>query len=105
MKTGKLLLLVLTVLASGSFIFMACNKSSSSGGTGHLQVMLTDDPATYDAVYIDVQKVEVKVSSDTSSNSGWQTIDILRPGVYNLLKFSNGIDTLLAAADVPAGKI
>ena len=99
------LFIILTAFAIGSFIFMSCNKNSSGGGTTHLEVMLTDDPATYDAVYIDVQKVEFKVSSDTDSNSGWQTINVLHPGVYNLLKFSNGIDTLLAATDVPAGKI
>src|SRR5882757_8515091 len=102
MKTVKHLFVGLTALVSVGFIFLACNKSS---GTGHLQVMLTDDPATYDAVYIDVQKIEVNVSSDSGTNSGWQTINVLHPGIYNLLNFSNGIDTLLAAADLPAGAL
>ncbi|HZE84430.1 MAG TPA: DUF4382 domain-containing protein [Puia sp.] len=106
MKTARSLLVLLTVLAGGSFIFLSCNKdSSSSAGASHLQVMLTDDPASYSAVYIDVQKVEVNVSSDSGTNEGWQTINVLRPGIYNLLKFSNGVDTLLAAADLPAGKL
>jgi len=107
MKTARFLLVLLTVLAVGSFIFLSCNKSSgsSSGGPSHLQVMLTDDPASYSAVYIDVQKVEVNVSSDSGTNTGWQTVNVLRPGVYNLLNFSNGIDTLLAAADLPAGNL
>lgn len=105
MKTARFLFLVLTALVSGSFIFLSCNKNSSSSGSGHLQVMLTDGPASYDAVYIDVQKVEVNVSSDSGTSSGWQTVNLLRPGVYNLLKFSNGIDTLLAAADLPAGTL
>lgn len=105
MKTMRSLFIISAVFLSGSFILTSCNKSSSNGGTGHLQVMLTDDPATYDAVYIDVQKVEVHVSSDTNSNSGWQTVNVLRPGVYNLLKFRNGIDTLLASADLPAGTL
>ena len=104
MKTARSLFLILTALTIGSFIFLSCNKNSSSG-TVHLQVMLTDDPATYDAVYIDVQKVEVNVSSDSGTTSGWQTVNLLRPGVYNLLKFRNGIDTLLAAADLPAGSL
>jgi len=106
MKTMRSLFLFLAVLASGSLLFLSCNKNnSSSSGSGHLQVMLTDGPASYDAVYIDIQKVEVNVSSDSGTNSGWQTVPILRPGVYNLLKFKNGIDTLLAAADLPAGKL
>jgi hypothetical protein len=105
MKTAKLFFVLLTALAGASFALLSCNKSASSGGSSHLQVMLTDDPANYDAVYIDVEKVEVNVSSDTSSGSGWQTVDMLRPGIYNLLKFSNGIDTVLAAADLPAGTL
>src|SRR3979411_2967572 len=98
MKTVKLVVVLLIALAGGSFIFLSCNKNTSSAPS-HLQVMLTDGPANYDAVYIDVQKVEVNVSSDSGASSGWQTINLLRPGVYNLLKFSNGIDTVLAAAD------
>jgi hypothetical protein len=105
MKTIRRLFFVLAALASGAFIFLSCNKSSSSSGPSHLQVMLTDDPASYSAVYIDVQKVEVNVSSDSGTNAGWQTVNVLRPGVYNLLNFSNGIDTLLAAADLPAGNL
>ena len=104
MKTARILFVVLTALVSGSFIFLSCNKNTSSG-PAHLQVMLTDGPANYDAVYIDVQRVEVNVSSDTGSNSGWQTVNVLHPGVYNLLNFKNGIDTLLASADLPAGTL
>lgn len=32
-------------------------------------------------------------------------LDPVRPGVYNLLDFRNGLDTLLLRADIPAGKI
>jgi hypothetical protein len=94
----------LVVLLAGISIIVSCNKSNNSG-TGHLEVRLTDDPSVYDAVYIDVQKVEVNVSSDPGASSGWATVTLLRPGVYNLLNFRNGIDTVLAAADLPAGKL
>jgi hypothetical protein len=104
MKTAKLLIILLTAITGAGVISLSCNKSASMG-TGHFQVRLTDGPADYDAVYIDVEKVEVNVSSDTGTNSGWQTVQLFRPGVYNLLKFSNGIDTVLAAADLPAGRI
>jgi len=105
MKTARILFVVLATLASGSFIFLSCNKNSSSSGPAHLQVMLTDGPANYDAVNIDVQRVEVNVSPDSGTNSGWQTVNVLRPGIYNLLNFKNGIDTLLASADLPAGTL
>ena len=102
----KTLLLSILLLA-GLIIFYACNKSTSKTGAtaGHLQILLTDGPANYDAVYIDVQQVAVNVSSDSTTDSGWQTIPLLRPGIYNLLDFKNGIDTVLASADLPAGKL
>ncbi|HET6256048.1 MAG TPA: DUF4382 domain-containing protein [Puia sp.] len=101
-KRSKLLIVL---LATGLFSFISCNKSTSvETGTGHLEVRLTDDPATtYDAVYIDVQQVEVNVSSDTGVGSGWQPVPLIRPGIYNLLDFRNGIDTVLGAASLPAG--
>jgi len=105
MKKTNLLLLLLP-LTCGLLIFAACRKSSStSGGTARLEVRLTDDPSPYDAVLIDVEKVEVNVSSDTGSSKGWQTLPLLRPGVYNLLNFRNGIDTVLASMDLPAGTL
>jgi len=105
MKTSRFFLVLVLAFLGGSALFLSCRKSSSNTGSGHLEVMLTDGPGNYDSVLIDVEKVEVNVSSDTGASSGWQTVNLLRPGVYNLLKFSNGIDTLLAAADLPAGTI
>ena len=103
------LLLLSTLLFTGLFFFYSCIKSSSRTGTGssamgHLEIRLTDGPATYDAVYIDIQQVEVNASTD-STDSGWRSIPLLRPGIYNLLDFKNGIDTVLASADLPAGKL
>jgi len=101
----KFLIFGLPIVA-GLGVFTACRKSTStSGGAGRLEVRLTDAPANYDAVYIDVQKVEVNVSGDTGTSSGWQTLPLLRPGVYNLLNFRNGIDTVLAATNLPAGTL
>ena len=102
-------LLFSTFLLAGLFLFFACRKSTSTsnsgnGTTGRLEIRLTDAPATYDAVYIDVQQVAVNVSSDTATDSGWRIIPLLRPGIYNLFDFKNGIDTVLASADLPAGK-
>jgi hypothetical protein len=108
MKTQRSNPLTLTLIAltTGLIIFFSCKKSSNNTiGTSHLEVRLTDAPAPYDAVYIDVQKVEVNVSSDTGTSAGWQTITMPRPGVYNLLDFRNGIDTVLAGSDLPAGTL
>jgi hypothetical protein len=98
------LLFLFSSLTAGILIFAACQKSSNNG-PGTLEVRMTDGPSLYDAVYIDVQKVEVNVSSDTGSSSGWQTLPLLHPGVYNLLNFRNGIDTVLASMSLPAGTL
>jgi len=91
----------------GLVVFISCNKNSSGNntGNGHLEIRLTDAPANYDAVYIDVQGIQVNVSADTGSVSGWQAVTLLHPGVYNLLDFRNGMDTLLASSVLPAGRL
>lgn len=99
--------LLFVLVVANLQLFFACNKNTSNAvsGSGHLEVRLTDDPSPYDSVLIDIQKVQINNPSDTASDSGWQTLTLFRPGVYNLLRFRNGGDTVLAAADLPAGKI
>ncbi|MBV8255931.1 MAG: DUF4382 domain-containing protein [Chitinophaga sp.] len=100
------LLAVATAVASTALLLSACSKNdynNNNGGNAKFSVYLTDAPANYDAVNVDIQDVQVNSTTDTSS--GWQSLHILRPGVYNLLNFRNGIDTLLASYSIPAGKI
>lgn len=80
------------------------NSSTSSSTTSSMSVYLVDGPAAYDRVYIDVQSVQVKASTD-ASESDWQTLTIPRTGIYNLLNFKNGLDTLLGTIQLPAGHI
>jgi len=85
--------------------FSACKKSdTTSSGPSSVKIYLTDAPADYQAVWIDVQQVMVKGFNDTSGND-WVTIPLLNPGRYNLLDLRNGKDTLLGGVDLPAGKI
>lgn len=83
-----------------SFLWLAC---SSDDQTAKLHVRLTDAPADYEEVNIDIQQVQVHSNEGTQS-SGWKTLHI-ENGVYNLLELSNGLDTLLAFAELPVGKI
>lgn len=101
-------LTIMAVAASTLLYFTSCQTSSLNGSSGpsHLQVYLTDSPGDYQAVWIDIQKVMVNTSADTSGNSsGWVEVPMLRPGLYNLLNFRNGADTILAGVDLPAGNI
>jgi len=93
-------------LLSPLLFLMACNKdnNATTGGQATMSVYLTDDPAPYDKINIDIESVEVNTSADSSDN-GWQTLPMPHPGVYNLLHLRNGLDTLIASGLLPAGKI
>ena len=99
MKTKRILRLAFIMTAA--VIFFSCKKDK---GNSRLDVYLTDAPALYDAVNIDVARVEIK-SSDDQSDNGWQQLTLAKTGVYNLLEFSNGMDALLASVELPAGKV
>ncbi|HYC28550.1 MAG TPA: DUF4382 domain-containing protein, partial [Chitinophagaceae bacterium] len=76
-----------------------------SSGASRIAVYLTDDQSlTFDKVFIDLQKLEIKVEDDgVDSLGGWFTLNI-RPGVYDILKFRNGLDTLFATGAIPANR-
>jgi type 1 fimbria pilin len=97
----KSLIAISVIMASVTFV--ACKKES---GTTSFRVRLTDAPAQVEEVNIDLREVQVKFSqsSDTSSsNNGWTTLTTT-PGVYNLLDFQNGLDTLIAQGNLPTGQ-
>jgi hypothetical protein len=103
MKTKRL---ILAVLISGlcTTIFFSCTRNEKSGsGTAKLEVYLTDDPAAYDKVVIDVQDVQINVTND--STGGWQSLTTVKAGSFDLLRLVNDQDTLLAQSDIPSGRI
>ncbi|MDO7850832.1 DUF4382 domain-containing protein [Hymenobacter convexus] len=82
-----------------------CSKSDdSSAGMSKFEVRLTDAPGDYKAVNLDVQQVQVHVSDD-DKEEGWQNLGLIRPGIYNVMDYTNGNSALLTSADFPAGKI
>ncbi|MBS1600727.1 MAG: DUF4382 domain-containing protein [Bacteroidetes bacterium] len=116
----------MVLLAASIIMFGACHKdlsqqtddhgNHSGSGNTSVHVFLTDDPSlTFDNVFIDIQKVEIKAEDSGevehehnneaeedgndqhgSTSGGWVTLDI-RAGVYDILNFRNGLDTLLAS--------
>ncbi|MES2559394.1 MAG: DUF4382 domain-containing protein [Bacteroidota bacterium] len=97
MKNFKLAWLLVAFILAGS----GCkkeSKESSGGGNGTMDVRMTDDVGLYDKVYIDVQGISVNIEG-----KGWVDLAPTRKGIYNLLDFNNGIDTLIATASVPEG--
>ncbi len=94
---------ILGILLIGVALTQSCKEDAASAAYSRVKFFLTDAPAMYDAVFIDIKEVQVNSGSDSSS--GWVSLGLIRPGIYNLLDFSNGIDTLLADARIPSGKL
>lgn len=92
-------LLLLTLILLG---WWSCKKDDAPGNAS-MKTYMTDAPGNYDSVLIEVLRVEVNFSNDTTS--GWHTLPNVQAGIYNLLDFSNGRDTLIAGGEVPAGTI
>jgi len=102
LQKAPLTLLTLTLLLT---LFFACTKheSSAENSKAHLQVYLTDDPANYDEVVIDVIDVKINYSNDTAN--GWKSMSQINVRPYDIIKLVNGKDTLLGQTDLDSGRI
>ena len=85
MKMKNIALLLATV----GVIVVACTKEDSPS---HLSIRLTDAPADYEEVNVDLKAVNIKFGKDSSK---WVNMEVI-PGIYNLLELQNGVDTLIA---------
>ena len=99
---------LMTVLMLSFLFFVSCKKNGSpSNETGNstVSIYLTDDPiVNVDQLLVDIRGVDVKIEDDgVDSLGGWFSLNI-RAGVYDILKFRNGIDTLLATGQFPSGR-
>lgn len=83
---------------------VSCQKDANSDQQPTLSLRLTDGPALYEAVNLDIQGAEIHVTKDISSASGWQALTV-KKGIYNILKLSNGVDTLLGTTTLPVGDV
>ena len=80
--------------------FSACKKVDFETNS-MVNVKLTDAPYDAQEVNVDIVDVLVKVEND---NLEWRSIK-LNPGIYNLLAFQNGKDTLIASGSIHATSI
>lgn len=87
---------LLSVLAIG----VGCEKSKTGNRAG-LQIRLTDAPdPNVKEVWVDIKGVAIKMG-----DSAEITLTNAYPGLYNLLDLTYGKDTILADAEIPAGRI
>lgn len=81
------------------FGIISCSDETNHGETATVNVKLTDGPAMYDAVKIDVQRIEI------NANGEWIPINFPNPGIFNLLDFKNGMDVALGQIVLPVGSV
>ncbi|MFA1771230.1 DUF4382 domain-containing protein [Rufibacter glacialis] len=96
--------LVFGMLWMAAFGFASCSDEKDIAGSARMEVRLTDAPGDYEEVNVDIRGVQVHRETN-DDGTGWTTLETIKPGVYNLLDFANGRDTLLATANLPAGRI
>ena len=108
-----------------SLFITSCSKENSSDTDGkqRVSIRINDNPVReLTNVWVDVQYVEVKVDTtagrsnyddddddddddqDDDRYGTWDTLKVT-PGVYDMLRFRNGLDTLLATGFVSTGTI
>ncbi len=88
-------------------LLLGCSKENSvNSNQQKISIYLTDNPVDFKEVNIDILKIEVKVEIDSSGieREFWVELKI-RPGVYNILNFRNGVDTLIAQGFISRGEI
>lgn len=85
----------LLLLVSFLFALSACQDDDEKA---KLVIRLTDSPGDYTKVNIDIQEIEV------NGENGWTSVPV-NDGVYNLLDFTDGRETVLTSTEYPAGRI
>ncbi len=98
MKILKKILLLITIGLS----IVSCKKEKNEVQPQReptpYYVRMTDAPALYNAVYVDIQGVEI-------TGNGSTVMLNVNPGIYNLLDFANGVDTLIATGSLTVDKV
>lgn len=98
MKTIKSFLVVATVSA----FFFGCEKDkapiSAVPQPTPYYVRLTDAPGPYTAVNVDIQSIII-------TGNGTNVTLNTTPGIYNLLDFDNGVDTLIATGNLTIDQV
>ena len=83
-----------------ALVIVSCDKENNNNSDkAQLSVLMTDAPAVYDAVLIDLQRVEI------TGDGGGDVVLNTNSDIYNLLDLTNGVNTLIATGDMEPGTI
>lgn len=114
MEHIKSLSLLVTFAIATLIGFTACDETTvNNGRSAQVEVKLTDAPANYEAVTIDIQEVRLHADEDEEIDStetdddaeenGWITI-LDEPLEVNLLDLTNGNNITLGSAELEPGQ-
>lgn len=90
---------LLMIVATG------CKKDNSVGGSGAMSIKMTDAPAVYTAVNVDIQSVQIHYADETKGKMGWVML-ATKAGIYDLLELQNDVTVTLAEEkSLPLGAV
>lgn len=94
------LLIFLAVLSSG------CNKHTSANeNDAAMEVKMTDAPAAFLNVFVDVKEFRIHYTDESKGAQGWVTLNT-NAKVYDLLELQNDITAVVSnTADLPEGRV
>ena len=92
MRTRVLFIILAIVLVS----YNSCSVTDDDPGSTEIKFLLTDSPGEYQEVNIDIFAVHVIINDSVIELETNQ-------GIYNILEFVNGRDTLLVEDEIPSG--
>ena len=90
---------IIAIFALLTAFLSACNKFSDANPSYPYSVRMTDAPAIYDAINIDLRSVVV------TGADGQDVTLTVNQGIYNLLDFTNGNDTLIATGTLATAEV
>jgi len=85
-----------TLLLLGAVFMLYYCSSSTDSANGHLRVLLTDAPASYESVTVYFSEISAHI------DSAWVNV-MTEPAGVDLLQYSNGETFILASEDVTPG--
>jgi hypothetical protein len=98
MKTFQFISCVAIIAALFSFCKKDQKTDPVTPAPTPYYVKMTDAPGPYTAVNVDIQSVEITGNGNTITLN-------TTPGIYNLLNFTNGVDTLIATGSLTIDKV
>ncbi|MFA5669291.1 MAG: DUF4382 domain-containing protein [Balneolaceae bacterium] len=86
-------------------LVVGCSSANESEGKGQLQVLMTDAPANFTEVNVNIVEVLAHYTGNGDTKDGWIQLNA-NAGFYDLLKLQNGLTEVIAdSTTIPVGKI